>query len=57
MPTVNRNGVNIYFETHGDGPAIFLTHGFSDNLGIWQNQIEPLSKKKYSYPMGSKRTW
>ena len=45
MPTVNRNGVNIYFETHGDGPAIFLTHGFSDNLGIWQNQIEPLSKK------------
>ena len=45
MPTVNRNGVNIYFETHGDGPPIFLTHGFSDNLGIWQNQIEPLSKK------------
>ena len=45
MPTINRNGINIYFETYGNGPAIFLTHGFSDNLGIWKDQVETLSKK------------
>ena len=45
MPTINRNGINIYFETYGNGPPIFLTHGFSDNLGIWKDQIETLSKK------------
>ena len=44
MPKINRNGVNIHFETYGNGPAIFLTHGFSDNLGIWKNQIKTLSK-------------
>ena len=44
MPKINRSGVNIHFETYGNGPAIFLTHGFSDNLGIWKNQIKTLSK-------------
>lgn len=45
MPKINRNGVNIYFETFGNGPAIFLSHGFSDNLGIWKDQIKDLSKE------------
>ena len=45
MPKINRNGVNIYFETFGNGPAIFLSHGFSDNLGIWKGQIKDLSKE------------
>src|SRR5262245_45194646 len=29
MPTLNRNGVNIYYEVHGSGPTVLLTHGFS----------------------------
>ena len=45
MPKINRNGVNIYFEIFGNGPAIFLSHGFSDNLGIWKDQIKDLSKE------------
>ena len=45
MPKINRNGVNINFETFGNGPAIFLSHGFSDNLGIWKDQIKDLSKE------------
>ena len=26
MPTISRDGVNIYYEDHGTGPAILLSH-------------------------------
>ena len=45
MPKLNRNGVDLYFEVHGSGPALILTHGYSATLQMWQGQIEPLSKK------------
>lgn len=38
MPHVNRNGVNIYYETYGKGfPVVFL-HPFSTNGSIWTFQ-------------------
>ncbi len=44
MPKLNRNGVQIYYEVHGDkGPVILLTHGYSSSSGMWKGQIEPLS--------------
>jgi pimeloyl-ACP methyl ester carboxylesterase len=45
MPKLNRNGVNLYFEVCGSGPALILTHGYSATLQMWKGQIEPLSKK------------
>src|SRR5258705_4825450 len=44
MPTVNRDGVNIYYEVHGSGPPLLLTHGYSSTSGMWQGQIAALSK-------------
>jgi pimeloyl-ACP methyl ester carboxylesterase len=44
MPKLNRDGVNIYYEVHGSGPVILLTHGYSSTAQMWQGQIEPLSK-------------
>jgi pimeloyl-ACP methyl ester carboxylesterase len=44
MPTLNRDGVSIYYEVHGKGPAILLSHGYSATSQMWQGQIEPLSK-------------
>ncbi len=44
MPKLNRNGVDIYFEVHGKGPVLLLTHGFSATCDMWQGQIEALSK-------------
>ena len=38
-------GANIYFETHGKGPAIVLLHGFLENSKMWKNLIPELSKK------------
>ncbi|THD62622.1 MAG: alpha/beta fold hydrolase [Bradyrhizobium sp.] len=44
MPKVNRNGVDIYYEVHGSGPPLLLTHGYSSTSAMWQGQIEALSK-------------
>jgi pimeloyl-ACP methyl ester carboxylesterase len=44
MPKIDRDGVNIYYEVHGSGPALILTHGYSSTSAMWQGQIEALSK-------------
>src|SRR6476619_4711014 len=44
MPKINRDGVDIYYEVHGSGPPLLLTHGYSSTSGMWQGQIEALSK-------------
>lgn len=45
MPKLNRDGVQIYYEVHGEGPVILLSHGYSSTSGMWAGQIEPLSKR------------
>src|SRR4051794_22515070 len=44
MSTLNRDGVDIYYEVHGRGPPLLLTHGYSSTSAMWQGQIEALSK-------------
>jgi pimeloyl-ACP methyl ester carboxylesterase len=44
MPTLDRNGVKIYYEVHGSGPTLLLTHGYSSTSAMWNGQIETLSK-------------
>jgi len=44
MPKLNRDGVNIHYEVHGNGPPLILTHGYSSTSGMWQGQVEALSK-------------
>jgi pimeloyl-ACP methyl ester carboxylesterase len=44
MPKLNRDGVNIYYEVHGSGPPLLLTHGYSSTSAMWQGQIEALSQ-------------
>lgn len=43
MATLTRDGVDLYFETHGSGPGLLLTHGFSATSQMWQTQIDLLS--------------
>jgi pimeloyl-ACP methyl ester carboxylesterase len=45
MPKINRDGVNIYYEVHGSGSPLLLTHGYSSTSAMWQGQIEALSKR------------
>lgn len=44
MAMLARDGVNIHYETHGEGPVILLTHGYSATAQMWAGQIAPLSK-------------
>ncbi len=42
MPLLDRNGVKIYYEDHGDGPPILLSHGYSATCRMWNEQIAAL---------------
>ena len=44
MPTLDRDGVKIHYEVHGDGPPLILTHGYSSTSAMWREQIAPLSQ-------------
>jgi pimeloyl-ACP methyl ester carboxylesterase len=39
MPFLDRGGVKIYYEDHGHGPAILLSHGYSATCRMWDGQI------------------
>jgi pimeloyl-ACP methyl ester carboxylesterase len=44
MPKIDRDGIKIYYEVHGSGPPLILTHGYSSTSAMWTAQIEALSK-------------
>ena len=44
MPKTDRDGVKIYYEVHGSGPPLLLTHGYSSTSAMWKGQIEALSQ-------------
>jgi len=44
MPKLNRAGVQIYYEAHGTGPALLLSHGYSATSQMWRGQIDAFSR-------------
>jgi pimeloyl-ACP methyl ester carboxylesterase len=44
MPKIDRDGVKIYYEVHGDGPPLILTHGYSSTSAMWNGQVTALSR-------------
>src|SRR6516164_2922719 len=42
VPFLDRNGVKIYYEEHGHGPPILLSHGYSATCRMWDGQISAL---------------
>jgi pimeloyl-ACP methyl ester carboxylesterase len=45
MPHLTRDGVQIYYETHGEGPTVLLSHGYSATAQMWQGQHAALGAK------------
>ena len=39
MPTVSTNGVELYYETQGEGPCIVFAHGVGGNHASWYQQV------------------
>jgi len=42
VPLLDRDGVKIYYEDHGHGPPILLSHGYSATCRMWNEQIAAL---------------
>ena len=42
MPFLDRDGVKIYYEDHGHGPPILLSHGYGASCRMWHAQISAL---------------
>lgn len=45
MPKLTRDGVEIYYEIYGEGPALLLSHGYSSTSHMWAGQVAPFSKQ------------
>ncbi len=46
MPFLERDrGEKIYYEEHGVGPAVLLSHGYSASARMWRGQMEALSDR------------
>ena len=45
MPFFDRDGVRIYYEDHGQGPPILLSHGYSVTCRMWEGQIGVLASR------------
>jgi len=43
--TTHINGIDLYYEVHGDGDAILLVHGHPFDHTMWNPQIEAFSKQ------------
>ena len=45
MPKLDRDGVKIHYEVHGQGPTILLSHGYSSTCRMWDGQIAALKDR------------
>jgi pimeloyl-ACP methyl ester carboxylesterase len=43
MAYLQRDGVKIYYEVHGSGPTLLLSHGYSATAAMWTGQISALA--------------
>ncbi len=53
MAQIHRDGVQVYYEEHGSGPPILLSHGYSSTTHMWAGQVEEFSgsRKLISWDM------
>ncbi|KAK5115420.1 hypothetical protein LTR85_009880 [Meristemomyces frigidus] len=48
MPYLERDdAVQLYYEVHGKGKPLILTHGYSSTSAMWQGQIDSFTKAGY----------
>ena len=45
MPRLDRGGVTIHYEAHGEGPPVLLSHGYSATCRMWDGQIAALKDR------------
>lgn len=45
MAHLTRDGVRIFYEHHGQGPAVLLSHGYGATSHMWAGQIEAFQQR------------
>ena len=45
MPYLDREGIRIYYEENGAGPAVMLSHGYGASARMWRGQTEALADR------------
>ena len=40
MATIDRDGVRIHYEVHGEGPALLLSHAYASSMALWRRQVD-----------------
>ena len=45
MPHLNRDGVQIYYEDHGSGSPLLLSHGYTATSQMWEGQVAAFSNR------------
>ena len=45
MSAIERDGIRIYYEDSGSGPAVVLTHSFLCSSEMWRPQVPLLAKE------------
>lgn len=48
MPFADSEGARIYYEVHGEGPAVLFVHGSGGHHAAWWQQIPYFSRQGYS---------
>ncbi|HEY7269086.1 MAG TPA: alpha/beta fold hydrolase [Dehalococcoidia bacterium] len=45
MAYIDRDGVKIFYEAEGSGPAVLLSHGYSATAGMWKGQVADMKDR------------
>lgn len=45
MPYIDRDGVRIWYQDHGSGPPVLLSHGYSATSRMWAGQVAAFAPK------------
>ena len=45
MPVAHVNGVDLYYQTYGEGFPVVLAHGYCTSINLWDHQIPLLSQR------------
>jgi pimeloyl-ACP methyl ester carboxylesterase len=44
MPKIQSNGINLYYEIHGEGQPLLFIHGLGSSARDWEFQVDEFSK-------------
>ena len=56
MPIVQSHGTGVYYEVHGEGPALVFAHGSAGNTLSWFQQV-PHFQQSYKVIVFDLRGW